>query len=213
MKKFIAFISIIILILIIFFLTRFSLFYVSDVNGYYFNNDDIFDSITNPDTEVNSYIETEKVKLYQNLYLKNDNVYIGEKFKTKVNITYPIFSKDGSQVINLSNESTLIDDNFQNEKAYKGIILTGGSAYNQGDSSPKSRHSYYFLKLENNLMINLCDVDYDYGVQKGVIPANSIVVFTEDYIHYYVNKEGKFIFHSIKLISEDTTIKINKNEM
>lgn len=213
MKKLISFISIIIIILIVFFLTRFSLFYVSDVNGFYFNNDELFDSITNPDTVVNSYIETEKVKLYQNLYLRNDNVYIGEKIKSQVNIDYPIFSKDGSQVVNLSSESVLINDNFQNEKAYKGIILTGGIAYNQGDSNPKSKHSYYFLKLENGLMVNLCDIDYDYGVKKGVIPANSIAVFTEDYIHFYINKDGKFVFNSIKLITEDTTIKINKNEM
>ena len=125
MKKAIVPLGIILLVIfgVFMYLNRFTLFHVSDVNGYVFDTNNIATNLSAGLTENSEKVTFEKVKVNDSIYQSGKKYYIGEETKINVNLDYPIISEDTSSVYILNDTGKYIDENFIKELHLKTQYL------------------------------------------------------------------------------------------
>ena len=137
MKKAIVPLGIILLVIfgVFMYLNRFTLFHVSDVNGYVFDTNNIATNLSAGLTENSEKVTFEKVKVNDSIYQSGKKYYIGEETKINVNLDYPIISEDTSSVYILNDTGKYIDENSE-------VISDGKDV-----SEIFSYHSYYINRM------------------------------------------------------------------
>ena len=198
---------------ILFLLTRFNLFFITDRSGYVLSSNDIYNNLLNSSNEDQvEDVKALKVQNYENFYSYYNKVYVGDLNKTIVDSSYPIITDDNSYAINLSNKNSLIDSEFDESESYLGMTLVNGEAYNQADNTKIDNSTYYFFKLENDLFINSFEINYVNNDYKKDIPVNSIIKFTDTSINFYNLDDGYYKYNSINIVNDDSFVSINDKE-
>lgn len=214
MKKAIVPLGIILLVIfgVFMYLNRFTLFHVSDVDGYVFNTNNIATNLAAGLTENSEKITFEKVKVNDSIYQSGKKYYIGEETKINVNLDYPIVSQDSSSVYVLNNTGKYIDENFIKETTFENSIFTQGYMYNGNNNEQLSEDKYTFIELNNGIFMNLVEINVRKGGKDHVIPVNSFIYFEQSFLRYYELINGQYEFKTIANISDSTKTLVGDDE-
>ena len=214
MKKAIVPLGIILLVIfgVFMYLNRFTIFHVSDVDGYVFNTNNIAANLSAGLTENSEKITYENVKVSDTIYQSGKKHYIGEEEKKQVNIEYPIVSEDTSSVYVLNDTGKFVDQNFIKETTYKNTILTDGYLYNGVNLERASDEKYYFLELSNGIFVNLVELNVKRAGGNNIIPVNSFIYFEQSFLRYYSLENKQYVYHEMPNISDSTKTLVGEDE-
>ena len=180
MKKSIVPLAILITIAlgIFIYINRFIDYSVVEIDGYAFKTNDLAENLNDSNDKKN--ISLQKVIVNEPIYKSNTSFYVGEEKKKKINLDYPIVSKDSSTLYIASNVGDYITEDFDHEVSYPGTIITDSKLYNTNDYEQATDCNYFFVGLNNGLFINLSEIEiksYSYDIK---IPVNSFIKFEEN---------------------------------
>ena len=157
-------------------------------------------------TGVTVYLDN--IKESETLYQNGANYYFKESNTKILNKVYPIYSADNKELINIDDKSSLIDEEFNEIENYFGTILVEGGLYNK-DRTKVDKNVYIFLRTSNNLLINSIPLEITTLNNQYIIPANSIINFTNKSIKYYSIEKNLFRYKEISDIDAKSIVKIN----
>ena len=214
MKKAIVPLGIIILVIfgVFMYLNRFTIFHVSDVNGYVFNTNNIATNLSSGLTENSEKVTFENVKVSDTIYQSGKKYYIGEENKKSVNLDYPIISEDSSSVYVLNDTGNYIDTNFIKETTFKNSVFTEGYLYNGQNLERTSEDKYLFLELNNGIFINLVEINVKRNGGNNIIPANSFIYFEQSFLRYYTLENKAYKYYEMPNISDSTKTLVGEDE-
>ena len=214
MKKAIVPLGIIILVIfgVFMYLNRFTIFHVSDVDGYVFNTNNIAANLSAGLTENSEKVTYENVKVSDTIYQSGKKYYIGEESKKNVNLDYPIISADASSVYVLNDTGNYIDSNFIKETTYPNTILTNGYLYNGQNLEKTGEDKYLFLELNNGIYVNLVELNVKRDGGDHVIPANSFIYFEQSFLRYYTLENKAYKYYEMPNISDYTKTLVGEDE-
>ena len=124
MKKAIIVATTILIVFILIYFNNYSFIRTFDVSGYVFNNDNITDNLMNGKTKSNKKLSYSSVHTNDVLYSSRGNYYIGEKNKKQINSSYPVVSKDGSEVVIINDIGNLVDSKWKKITTVKNTIIS-----------------------------------------------------------------------------------------
>ena len=199
MKKAIVPMGIIILFVfgIFMYFNRFTIFHVSDVDGYVFNNDDIATNLSAGVDEGSPKITFENVKISDNIYKSGKKYYIGEETKKNVVLNYPIVSSDDSSLLILNDTGFYVEETFVKTTTYPNTIITEGSLYNGINNTRVDEAKYIFVDLGNGIYVNLLDVEITTSDGTTTIPNHSFIYFERSFLRYYYYSNGIYKYKEI----------------
>ena len=208
MKKAIVPLGLIILLVfgIFIYANRFTIFMVSDIDGYAFNSDNMVVNLSGGLTEESQKITYENLNINENIYQSGKKYYIGEKEKKNINLNYPIVSEDKSQLLVLSEMGNYIDSTFLKSTAYKNTILSEGFLYNGYTYERADESNYIFLELNNGLYVNLVELNIKRDNEDHIIPVNSFIYFSDSYARFYTLEDRNYRYNELSGIMNDTKI-------
>jgi hypothetical protein len=214
MKKAIVPLGIILLVVfgVFMYLNRFTIFHVSDVDGYVFDTNNIAANLSAGMTENSEKVTFANIKVSDTIYQSGKKHYIGEESKKNVNLDYPIIAKDTSSVYVLNDNGKYIDENFIKETTYKNSVFTEGYMYNGTNLQRTSEDKYYFLELNNGIFVNLVELKLKTGGKEVVIPVNSFIYFEQSFLRYYTLEAGKYYFYEVPNILDKNKIYVGEEE-
>lgn len=215
MKKLFVLLGLLAVSLFVLIYGRYRVYTTIDINGYAITSDSVTKNLYSAKIdEKKDKVDYTKVKEYDTIYKRLDNLYVGEKSKKNINKSYPIFSKDNSRIINISPGSMLIDDKFNTYTGYNSFILTEGKLYNTSDNELADNNNYILLNVNEGIYINSKPVTITYDDLVDVkIKSNSIIYFSQNTIKYYELENGKFIYNKKEGIDLDSKIKFGDKEL
>lgn len=215
MKKLFVLLGLLAVSLFILIYGRYRVYTTIDINGYAITSDSVTKNLYSAKIdEKKDKVDYTKVKEYDTVYKRLDNLYVGEKSKKNINKSYPIFSKDNSRIINISPGSMLIDDKFNTYTGYNSFILTEGKLYNTSDNELADNNNYILLNVNEGIYINSKPVTITYDDLVDVkIKSNSIIYFSQNTIKYYELENGKFIYNRKEGIDLTSKIKFGDKKI
>lgn len=215
MKKLFVLLGLLAVSLFVLIYGRYRVYTTIDINGYAITSDSVTKNLYSAKIdEKKDKIDYTKVKEYDTIYKRLDNLYVGEKSKKNINKSYPIFSKDNSRIINISPGSMLIDDKFNTYTGYNSFILTEGKLYNTSDNELADNNNYILLNVNEGIYINSKPVTITYDDLVDVkIKSNSIIYFSQNMVKYYELENGKFIYNKKEGIDLASKIKFGDKEL
>lgn len=215
MKKLFVLLGLLAVSLFVLIYGRYRVYTTIDINGYAITSDSVTENLYSAKIdEKKDKVDYTKVKEYDTIYKRLDNLYVGEKSKKNINKSYPIFSKDNSRIINISPGSMLIDDKFNTYTGYNSFILTEGKLYNTSDNELADNNNYILLNVNEGIYINSKPVTITYDDLVDVkIKSNSIIYFSQNTIKYYELENGKFIYNKKEGIDLASKIKFGDKEL
>ena len=215
MKKLFVLLGLLAVSLFVLIYGRYRVYTTIDINGYAITSDSVTKNLYSAKIdEKKDKVDYTKVKEYDTIYKRLDNLYVGEKSKKNINKSYPIFSKDNSRIINISPGSMLIDDKFNTYTGYNSFILTEGKLYNTSDNELADNNNYILLNVNEGIYINSKPVTITYDDLVDVkIKSNSIIYFSQNTIKYYELENGKFIYNKKEGIDLASKIKFGDKEL
>lgn len=154
-------------------------------------------------------ISAVKVQALDYLYSGHGKLFVGEEKKVSIDPTYPLFTNDNLAIVNLSQNSTLIDSNFKQYDGYPNFTLTAGELYNKDDKSRADNKKYLFLRLSNLLFLNSFDITINTDFKEYKVSMNSIINFNEASIKYYAFDDDILNYYKIEDIDNNTKITID----
>ncbi len=188
------------------FLNRFVNYASVEVDGFAFKSNAIYNNLS--DSKKQEDISLEPVSINDTIYKSSSNFYVGEEKKTKVNIDYPIVSKDSSTLFIASNLGEYITSDFDREAAYPESMITDGKLYNTSNYEQATDYSYLFVGMNNGLYINVAELKIKTYNDTHVIPVNSFIKFETNALGYYFLSNGEFIYKKIPLIDDANNVVI-----
>ena len=210
----IAFIFILIILVLFYVINlKFSSDMIIQYNGYCVSGENISKNLLDSSFEVEDRIEATKVKDYDQVYENFGKYYLDTKREKQINLDYPIFVNDSLALYNLSSKVTLISNDFTENQGYKETIISAGALYNSNSLKRADYYNYIFMKNSYNLFINLKDIKIKTYLNDYVIPMNSIINFTKDYITYYSLENGNFIYYRIMDVDVESLVLIEKADL
>lgn len=214
MKKAIVPLGLIVLLVfgIFIYANRFTLFMVSDVDGYAFNSDTMVVNLSNGLNQDSQKITYENVNINENIYQSGKKYYIGEKEKKNINLNYPIVSEDKTSLVVLSEMGNYIDSTFLKSTAYKNTILSEGYLYNGNTYERADESNYIFLELNNGLYVNLVEITIRRDGKDHKIPINSFIYFDDSFARYYTLENKEYRYNEIAGIQNESKVYIGKDK-
>ncbi|MDO4996174.1 MAG: glycine rich domain-containing protein [Bacilli bacterium] len=191
-----------------FFLTRFNQSTIITRDGFFVSGEEVDEVLlsTNKVAKTES-VKLEKVSRNDTFYVNAGKVYVGEEEKTSVNIIYPMFINNGLGIVNMDDNSKLINHKFEFFDTYENFTLTGGKLYNFGDFEQADYEHYILLENANHTYVNILETTITTDNGKYTLPINSIINFNLEYLnYYYYNTEGKLVYKIIDGISYEDII-------
>lgn len=214
MKKTFAGILLSLVIVIILVIFRFKPIQIIDYDGFVLPGnqlaENLFKDSLNKEEKI---IKPIKVNAYDNIYKSHGKLFVGENKKVNINPIYPIFTNDKLAVVNLSEESTLIDSEFNFYEGYPNLTLTGGELYNRADLMRADEINYLFLKLSNSLYVNSSFITIETYTNNHTIDLNSIIYFGDNTIKYYEFSLDELIYKEINGVDLVSKIIVGNNEL
>ena len=145
------------------------------------------------------------------VYRRGDSYYLGEKKKTQIDLDFPMLINDGSGLYFTDNETVLFDVEFEEEKTYRGLMLSDKVAYNPNGERADA-NEYLFAQFANGIYSNLTPITFEeYGEEKQ-ITMNSFISFRENYFTYYEPVNGIGVYYANKNVKDDDILTIDGEE-
>lgn len=209
MKKAIIVATTILFVFILIYFNNYSFIRTFDVSGYVFNNDNITDNLMNGKTKSNKKLSYSSVHTNDVLYSSRGNYYIGEKNKKQINSSYPVVSKDGSEVVIINDIGNLVDSKWKKITTVKNTIISNKFLYNETDYERADGSIYLFIELDNGIYINLDNINIDINGTDNKLPVNSFIYFSTNYLRYYYLNGDKYIYKELGGLDQSSTVTIN----
>ena len=130
-------------------------------------------------------IDLAKIEEQGTIFKKLGTYFIGNKEKTEIDLSYPIYINDKNTIYNLSQDITLISKDFEKVAGYPNISIADGKVYNGNSLERADSKEYIFAKTEEGIYINLKEIKINTTANEYVVPVNSLIVFEENEIKYY----------------------------
>jgi len=153
-----------------------------------------------------------KIEEQGTIFKKLNSYFIGNKEKTEIDLSYPIYINDKNTIYNLSRGIVLISKNFEQVAGYPNISITDGKVYNGNSLERADSKEYIFAKTEEGIYINLKEIKIETTANEYVLPVNSLIVFEEDVIRYYSVQSNILVFNEINDIDYNSQIFIKNVE-
>ena len=153
-----------------------------------------------------------KIEEQGTIFKKLNSYFIGNKEKTEIDLSYPIYINDKNTIYNLNQDIILISKNFEQVAGYPNISITDGKVYNGNSLERADSKEYIFTKTEEGIYINLKEIKIGTTANEYVLPVNSLVVFEKDVIRYYSVKNNILVFNEIRDIDYNSQIIIKNIE-
>ena len=153
-----------------------------------------------------------KIEEQGTIFKKLNSYFIGNKEKTEIDLSYPIYINDKNTIYNLSQDITLISKNFEQVAGYPNISITDGKVYNGNSLERADSKEYIFAKTTEGIYINLKEIKISTTANEYVLPVNSLIVFEEDIIRYYSVQSNILMFNEIKDVDYNSQIIIKNIE-
>ena len=218
MKKAIVPLSVILLLIITVFIyiNRFSIYYVAEDDTIVFENDTISSNLTNGATSESESVNTEYVKLSENIYSSNKKYYVGDSFKKSISLDYPIVADDNSTLYIQTELGKYIDSSFEKTDVMVNSIITDATLYNGVNNVQVDDLTYNFLELNTGIHINTVELNIVTIRKTYTIPTNSYIYFGRNYIRYYFRDdntkgEKEFFYREIPVINDFDSISVGKD--
>ena len=157
-------------------------------------------------------IDLAKIEEQGTIFKKLGKYFIGNKEKTEIDLNYPIYINDKSTIYNLSQEMILISKDFEKVAGYPNISITDGKVYNGNSLERSDSKEYIFARTDEEIYINLKEIKVNTIANEYIVPANSLIVFEEEEIKYYVIQNNILIFNEIKDIDYNSQVIIKNIE-
>lgn len=183
---------------------------IIEYEGYAVSGKELVENLLKSDLNAMPYIEAIKIDEDSAIYKKIATYFVGEDKKTKINLDYPIYINQNIALLDLSEDSKLITTNFEEVSGYKNSALTDGGLYNNNNKLERADYNdYLFLKNSDNIYINSKEIKIETNVNTYVIPTNSMITFSEEYIAYYYLSNGTFKYRPIVDVDLDSKVSID----
>ena len=157
-------------------------------------------------------VSLSKIEEQGTIFKKLNSYFIGNKEKTEIDLSYPIYINDKNTIYNLNQDITLISKNFEQIAGYPNISITDGKVYNGNSLERADSKEYIFAKTEEGIYINLKEIKIGTTANEYVLPVNSLIVFEEDVIRYYSVQNNILMFNEIKDVDYNSQIIIKNIE-
>jgi len=157
-------------------------------------------------------IDLAKIEEQGTIFKKLGTYFIGNKEKTEIDLSYPIYINDKNTIYNLSQDITLISKDFEKVAGYPNISIADGKVYNGNSLERADSKEYIFAKTEEGIYINLKEIKINTTANEYVVPVNSLIVFEENEIKYYVIQNNTLIFNKINDIDYNSQVTIKNIE-
>ena len=157
-------------------------------------------------------MELVKIGEEETIFKKLNKYYVGNKEKKEIDLNYPIYINDKSTIYNLSQDITLISQEFEEVAGYPSISIADGKVYNGNSLERADSKEYIFAKTEEGIYINLKEIKINTTANEYVVPVNSLIVFEENEIKYYVIQNNTLIFNKINDIDYNSQVTIKNIE-
>lgn len=178
---------------------------VVDSDGLFISNDSDVLSIK-VDNDKKNELNTVSVNAFDTIYKTPLNVYYDSSKKHAINITYPLFSNEGTSLINYNEDVNLINNKFVRSNGYSNMIFSYGKAFDTYGGEV-DKENYLFLSYSNGLFINLYDLEINTLNGTYVIPVNSIINFNTDSIKYFEKDDNLFVSKEIIGVDLDSNVR------
>lgn len=191
---------------------RYTTFLVMNNDGYMITKNDMTKNLFNDNLDLaDADLEAATFSVSDIIYEKSGNYYMGDN-KIPINMEYPLFVNQDSALLNLSDEASLITDDFEYAQTYSGLYVNDGISFNP-DMERAYREEFILLGLTNGLFINTKNIDItgSFIVEK-TIPTNAVIRFMENEIRYYSLVGNTFQMFSIKPLLSTSIVKVNGKE-
>ena len=157
-------------------------------------------------------VSLSKIEEQGTIFKKLNSYFIGNKEKTEIDLSYPIYINDKNTIYNLNQDITLISKNFEQIAGYPNISITDGKVYDGNSLERADSKEYIFAKTEEGIYINLKEIKIGTTANEYVLPVNSLIVFEEDVIRYYSVQNNILMFNEIKDVDYNSQIIIKNIE-
>ncbi len=179
-------------------------------DSYAIPNSQLAENLFNDDLSEDAVnIDAVKVQALDYLYSGHGKLFVGEEKKVSIDPIYPLFTNNNLALVNLSQNSVLIDSDFNKYDGYPNFTLTAGELYNKDDKSRADNNKYLFLKLSNLLFLNSLDITINTDLKEYKVSMNSIINFSEESIRYYAFDDDILNYYKIEDIDNNTKITID----
>ena len=149
-----------------------------------------------------------KIEEQGTIFKKLNSYFIGNKEKTEIDLSYPIYINDKNTIYNLNQDMLLISKSFEQVAGYPNISITDGKVYNGNSLERADSKEYIFAKTEEGIYINLKEIKISTTANEYVIPINSLIAFEEDVIRYYATQNNTLIFKEINDVDYNSQVAI-----
>jgi len=157
-------------------------------------------------------MELVKIGEEETIFKKLNKYYVGNKEKKEIDLNYPIYINDKSTIYNLSQDITLISQEFEEVAGYPNISISDGKVYNGNNLERADGKEYIFAKTKDNIYINLKEMKIESVANEYVIPINSFIAFEEDVIRYYSAEDDTLTFKEINDVDYSSQVSIKDME-
>ena len=157
-------------------------------------------------------MELVKIGEEETIFKKLNKYYVGNKEKKEIDLNYPIYINDKSTIYNLSQDITLISQEFEEVAGYPNISISDGKVYNGNSLERADGKEYIFAKTKDNIYINLKEMKIESVANEYVIPINSFIAFEEDVIRYYSAEDDTLTFKEINDVDYSSQVSIKDME-
>ncbi len=157
-------------------------------------------------------MELVKIGEEETIFKKLNKYYVGNKEKKEIDLNYPIYINDKSTIYNLSQDITLISQEFEEVAGYPNISISNGKVYNGNSLERADGKEYIFAKTKDNIYINLKEMKIESVANEYVIPINSFIAFEEDVIRYYSAEDDTLTFKEINDVDYSSQVSIKDME-
>ena len=153
-----------------------------------------------------------KIEEQGTIFKKLNSYFIGNKEKTEIDLSYPIYINDKNTIYNLNQDIALISKNFEQVAGYPNISITDGKVYNGNSLERADSKEYVFAKTTEGIYINLKEIKIITTANEYVLPVNSLIVFEENAIRYYSVSNNILVFNEINDVDYNSQVTIKNVE-
>ena len=164
------------------------------------------------DTEIIETVSMYEFKALDYFYTQRQDYYLGDKKKTRIDTSYPVYIKHGKALQMVDSSVVLFDEDYEQVVTYEGLILQGGYAFNRnGEQADPMK--YLFVELNNGNFINLGVIYYEEKNREYDINENSIVHFEDNYFSYYEYEDGVLLYKYRISVNDDTILNVGNVDL
>ncbi len=143
------------------------------------------------------------------IYTSLGRFYVGEDHKA-VDVQYPMWISGGAGLRFLDDENWLITADVNLLRTFEGLYLVDGTTYNV-DRTQADAEEFILLRLKNGLYMNAQGAKFITKMQTYDIPANSLLMFSENALRWYSPNGKTLEFGEAEEVFE-ATIRIGDHE-